>query len=146
MTATHEKRWHGSCECKNITLSLRTLTPVDKLWVRICGCSFCAKHGARNVADPKGDLTIEVARRENLIRYRMGHKTADFLICKTCGVYVGTDMDIGEKHLSIININTLENADQLPPAGSINVEGQTVEERIAGRRERWMPSKIVTKG
>jgi len=56
------------------------------------------KHGARTITDPKGCMKITVRAAENLIRYRFGLKTADYLVCGRCGVYVATSRRFRERH------------------------------------------------
>jgi hypothetical protein len=44
------------------------------------------KHGAKYVSDPQGKLIIAVRERSELNRYRQGSESAEFLICRKCGV------------------------------------------------------------
>ena len=55
--------------------------------------AFCRAHGARTTSDPNGAMRIRIRDSEKLQRYRFGLKTADFLICRACGVFVGALMD-----------------------------------------------------
>jgi hypothetical protein len=61
-------------------------------------------------------------------------RTADFLSCETCGVYVGAVME----RFCTVNANTFEE----PVAGDgemFSYEGETAEERVARRRAGWTP-------
>src|SRR5688572_33172462 len=79
----------GSCHCGNLSISFFTnLRPAD-VRPRRCDCSFCTKHDAQYVSDPAGRLRIDVKESDALAKYRQGSGTADFLVCRNCGVLVG---------------------------------------------------------
>jgi hypothetical protein len=78
----------GGCHCSNIRLGLSTELDPSQIEVRACQCSFCVRHGSRAVADPDGRLIISVKDEARLRRYQFGLRTADYLICRECGVYV----------------------------------------------------------
>ena len=61
--------------------------------MRGCGCSFCRAHNTRTTSDPNGSVEIRAADWSLVESYRFGTGTAEFLICKRCGVYIGA---IGE--------------------------------------------------
>ena len=77
----------GACHCGQVQVAFETAMSVADLPLRACGCSFCRRHGTKAVADPSGRLTIS-APPNGLNRYRFGLRTADYLICRTCGAYV----------------------------------------------------------
>jgi hypothetical protein len=77
----------GRCHCGNLTLTFETRHPPEKLPVWACHCSFCRLHGARATSDPEGRVSIRVQEPAQLSRYRFGLATADFLVCRHCGVY-----------------------------------------------------------
>src|SRR5262249_49534842 len=79
---------HGSCHCGALTVELETAREPRELPVRMCGCTFCRKHRPRYTSDPSGHLTIRIADPASVSRYRFGLRLADFLICRTCGVFV----------------------------------------------------------
>src|SRR5439155_217050 len=58
------------------------------LALRADTCSFCRRHGARTTSDPSGHVAITVHHPDQLLRYRFGLRTADFLVCTRCGIYV----------------------------------------------------------
>ena len=84
----------GQCHCGNIEVVLTTALSPEQLRLRACTCSFCRRHRARIISDPAGQLEIVVHSDRNLSRYRFGLKTADFLLCRECGVYVGAAISI----------------------------------------------------
>src|SRR2546422_3634073 len=58
-----------------------TLFPYTTLFRSADTCSFCRKHGARTTSDPSGRVVITVRHPGQLLRYRFGLETADFLVC-----------------------------------------------------------------
>ena len=81
-------KYIGGCHCGNIQLTFESDLDPRQIKVRSCQCSFCRKHGSRVVSDPNGALTVKIADEEHLQRYMFAHHTAEFLICRCCGVYV----------------------------------------------------------
>ena len=131
----------GGCHCGNLRYALDSLLSLDALPLRACQCSFCRLHGARSTSDPKGRLHFEVRDPAKLRRYRFGLKTADFLICTTCGIYVGAVMTDGGAHWAILNANTLDEAAALTQAAApMDYEGEDVAARLARRKQRWSPA------
>jgi hypothetical protein len=123
----------GSCHCGGVVAEYRTEAPVQ---LRQDGCSFCTTRGVKSASDPKGTLTLRSTR--TLIRYRFGHRTADFLICPTCGTYVATSMDAQDGPVGVLNVVGM-NVPGLRdlPARLASLEGETVDERMARRLSRW---------
>ena len=78
----------GRCHCGNLELSLETSVRPEELSLRADTCSFCRRHGARTTSDPSGRVVITVHHPDELLRYRFGLETADFLVCTRCGIYV----------------------------------------------------------
>jgi hypothetical protein len=129
----------GACHCFNIQLRLQSDKASSDLGVRTDTCSFCNKHHALYVSDPSGELHIAL-REANLVeRYRFGTKTADFLLCKTCGVFVAAYMP--EPPLAVINVNVLDAraAFLANPVQVADFEEESLEQRLARRRGKWTP-------
>jgi hypothetical protein len=80
------RRYSGTCHCGNIQIEFESTLRPDEFRPRSCDCSFCTKHGAKYVSDPQGKLTITVRQHNQLNRYRQGSESAEFLICRKCGV------------------------------------------------------------
>jgi hypothetical protein len=129
----------GACHCRNFELLLESDLTAQELGVRTDTCSFCAKHHALYAADPAGELHVTVRDPEVLQRYRFATRTADFLVCKTCGVYVGAYMP--EAALAVVNVHVLDAraAFLAEPVRVVDLEGESVEQRLARRRARWIP-------
>ena len=108
--------------------------------MRACQCTFCRRHGALSTSDPKGSIEFRVAHPESLIRYRFGRRTADFLICGRCGIYIGAVMESARGRFAVLNANTLEpRPADLPQPAPMDYEGETTDDRAVRREQRWTP-------
>jgi hypothetical protein len=130
----------GGCHCGAIGFLYRTAVPVDRWSIRACQCSFCRAHGALSTSDSAGTLEFLAQDAAALQRYRFGGRTADFLLCGHCGVYVGALVSATPDAFGIINVRALRQA-PAGIAGSVEVryDGESTAERIARRRQRWTP-------
>ena len=134
----------GRCHCGNLELSLETSVRPEELSLRACTCSFCRRHGARTTSDPSGRVVITVHHPDELLRYRFGLETADFLVCTRCGIYVAAVMEEGSGSYATVNVNTLDAVDRFTrPATPVTYEGESAAERSARRKARWTPAVIV---
>src|ERR1041384_5307597 len=108
----------GSCHCGALTIRLATASEPRQLPVRMCGCTFCLRHQPRYTSDPAGHVTIRLATADAASRYRFGLRLADFLVCRTCGVFVAAhepgavDHNLGhtvghDLGRAVINLNVL---------------------------------------
>lgn len=133
----------GQCHCGKVKASFETQKTPEELGVRTCQCAFCRRHGAVNISDPEGRSAIDAAP-DDLVRYRFGLKTADFLICRYCGVYVAAVMGEGEKIRSTINITGLRMVDFLGiDEAPMVYDAENTEDRIARRYKKWTPTTFT---
>lgn len=113
--------------------------------VRLCQCSFCRSHGAKAISDPNGTLEFTENKSGALQRYMFGLRTAEFLICRECGVYVGAIMSEGDKAHGIVNVRALNDETlftRTPIAADYDDEAD--DDRRARRRARWTPARLST--
>lgn len=138
--SSHQRTFEGGCHCGALGFSFQTSLPAGAWSVRACQCGFCRAHGARSTSDPSGRLAFHVKRAEALQRYRFGLKTADFLLCRDCGVYLGAQIATAGGAFGIINTLALvPQPEGLPGAAEANYGSETASERIARREQRWTP-------
>ena len=136
--ATH--RFEGGCHCGNLSFVFEATAPLETLGLRADMCGFCRAHGARNTSDPDGRIRIVVRDGDLLERYRFGLKTADFLVCRRCGVYVGALLEDDGKGWFTVNVNTLKERPALDfPAVPHDFDAEDVPARIARRKRNWTP-------
>jgi hypothetical protein len=134
------RNFDGGCHCGALGFSFQTALPVAKWSVRACQCRFCRAHGALTTSDPDGRLIFHVRDRELLSHYRFNLKTADFLACKRCGVYMGAQIETAHGAFGIINTRTMTPVpDGLPVAALGDYSAESSNERGARREKRWTP-------
>lgn len=139
--------FEGGCHCGNLTVAFETAAPPGRLAVRACACSFCRRHGARTATDPGGRVRIGVADPALLERYRFGLGTADFLVCRRCGVYLGAVHAEWDRSWATININTFRSTAGLGEAAEpVSYDGESAAERRTRRRARWTPVVEIMEG
>ncbi len=137
--------YKGSCHCGAITVEHSSAVPPQAAEVRECQCSFCRLHGARAVSDPQGELCFTEHTAGALHRYRFSLNTADFLICRNCGAYLGCVLSNGDELYGIVNINTLDDKALFtsPPIAAV-YDSEDTASRIARRKARWTPASVLT--
>jgi hypothetical protein len=66
--------------------------------------------------------------------------TADYLVCANCGVYLAAVCDTASGRVATINVNCLDDraAFTREPL-AVSYDGETREERLRRRAERWTP-------
>lgn len=133
-------QYKGRCHCGSIGFFYRTERPPKDWSIRACQCSFCRAHGARTTSDPAGSVEYFADRPDQLQRYRFGLNVTAFLICKTCGVYVGAVTEVSAALLTIINSNALYPLPaDIPEAVPVIYDGESVDARNRRRQRAWTP-------
>ena len=126
----------GGCHCGRIKARFETELDPAAIEVRADQCGFCRRHGAKTISDPAGRLTLSFAEAD-VRRHRFGQRTADFLICRTCGHYIAAAIDDGFAVLNVVG------ADIQPFAGRaavpVDYDDETPGGRTERRRARWTP-------
>jgi hypothetical protein len=134
------RSFEGGCHCAALGFSFQTALPVARWSVRACGCRFCRAHGAVTTSDPTGRLVFHVNQGEWLQRYRFGLMTADFLLCRRCGVYLGAQIETARGAFGIINTRSLLPVPAgLPAAATADYGAESTSDRVARREQRWTP-------
>ena len=117
----------------------RSQAAPDRWQVRACQCGFCRIHGARTVSDPGGSLTFRVAEPSKLRRYRFATRSADFLLCGVCGVYVAAVLTSEKGQFATVNVNAIRGLEHVPEAVHVSYDEESREERESRREQRWTP-------
>jgi hypothetical protein len=134
------RSYEGGCHCGAIEFTYETrLTP--KRWApRSCQCNFCRGHGAVVVSDAEGTVRFRYVYPDRLRRYRFSFRTADFLICRECGTYLGAVMMTGTGAVAVVNVNAMrERPRGLPASRAVDYRNESLEQRRARRRDSWTP-------
>lgn len=139
---TDQDIFEGTCHCEAIGFAFHTLLPSESWMVRACQCSFCRAHGARTTSDPNGSVIFHISTALQPYRYQFGAKSADFLVCDTCGVYLAAVLTSAAGRFATLNVNTICTSIQIPDATAVSYEGESLEQKIARREKRWTPVVI----
>jgi hypothetical protein len=136
-------RFDGGCHCGNIEVVFETGQPPDSLQLRECGCTFCRRHGSTAITDPAGRLEVRMRDLREVSRYTFALRTADFLVCRTCGVFVAAVCTVEGTTYATLNANVLERRDAFTrPPLPVRYDAETAAERIARRRRAWTPAAV----
>ena len=129
----------GQCHCGNISFVFSSDRPAGDFTHRLCGCSFCTKHGARWISDPAGSLAITISAPSQMSPYRFGHRTAEFLTCTTCGVTPVVTSNIDGQRYAAVNLNAIDSSSQFTGGtGEFDYDAETSADRLARRRKNWI--------
>ena len=140
--AASMQAYHGGCHCGALRLTFETSRAPAEIQRRACQCSFCRAHGAVTMSDPDGVMRID-AKADALVRYRFGLKTADFLICSRCGIYVGAVYEDADDAWAIVNSNAMHERDAFSAEiEKIIYDGETPGSRGARRKAKWTPLHV----
>lgn len=136
MNGTYE----GECHCGAHRWTFQASSAPSQWTVRSCQCSFCRAHGARCTSDPAGSVEFSTTDVAALSRYRFGLKTADFLVCARCGVYVGAMVENSAGSFATLNLNSMKTSvENLPESMPVSYDSEELDTRLARRRSKWTP-------
>jgi hypothetical protein len=95
------------------------------------------------VSDPNGRVEIWSRDWSMVERYRFASGTADYLLCKKCGVYIGAVCDTILGSRAVTNVNSLADRDAFPPSSSFpDHDDESAEARQARRAANWTPAVV----
>ena len=133
----------GGCHCGNIHVRLRLSKPPQETPLRACACSFCRAHMTRTVADIAGHFTLSADDWSFVEPYRFGSRTADYMVCRRCGVYVAAICETVAGTRAVVNINCLtDRAAFTQQPNATNCDGETEATRLSRRATHWMPATV----
>ena len=133
----------GGCHCGNLRLRLRLSQAPEAVRLRACRCSFCRAHATRTTSDPMGSVEVWAGDWSLVEPYRFGSGTAEFLVCRRCGVYIGAVCETAAGTRAVINTNSLDDRTRFtqPPA-PVDHDGEALGDRLARRAHNWTPAVI----
>lgn len=136
--------FQGSCHCGAIGFRYQTTIAPERWSIRACQCSFCRTHDALSTSDPTGSLEFTSDDPDALNHYRFGLRTADFLLCRKCGVYIGAVIETDQGQFGIINTHALIGAPEMLAATKpASYDAEDVAGRVSRRQTRWTPAKLT---
>jgi len=139
--------YRGRCHCRNLEFEIESSRAPEALPLRACQCTFCRAHGARTATDREGRARLVIRDTLAAVRYRFGLRTADYLVCARCGVYVAAIIDHAGRRYATFNMNAV----RLPAldarvAEPATCDGETAEARRARRVASWTPVEEIRYG
>ena len=139
-----ERSYSGSCHCGSIGYVYSTALPPEDWSIRACQCAFCRAHDALSTSDPQGRIVFSAPDSSLLQRYRFALRTADFLLCRNCGVYIGAVIEADSGRYGIINTHSLTPVPaNIAAIAPISYDGEDSSGRVSRREERWTPVSDV---
>jgi len=133
----------GGCHCGDIVIEFATEIDPARMEVRACQCGFCRKHASRAIGDPNGMIVIRAGDPAHLSRYEFGLRTASYLVCRRCGVYVAA-ITKTEPFRAIAIVNALQDQARFTqPARPVDYSNESREDRLDRRRRNWTPASIA---
>jgi hypothetical protein len=132
----------GTCHCGAVKAEMHLTMPVADAVMRRCGCTFCRRIGALAFSDPAGHAVVD-AKAEQLSVYHFGPEAADFLLCRTCGVFVAAISDDGNQLRCVVNVMGI--APDIAVGAQVTAL-QAADEDKSGRKARhaakWTPVSL----
>lgn len=93
--------------------------------------------------EPAGKLKLSLGG--TVSRYQFGSKTADFVLCRTCGTVVAATCTIDGLDYGILNLICIDPVkDWPPPSAKSDFDGEGVGDRLARRAKNWMPLETTS--
>lgn len=133
----------GGCHCGNIHARLQLSKPPQDSPLRACACTFCRAHNTRTVSDAAGQFELWADDWSLVELYRFGSRTADYFICRRCGVYVAAVCDTPAGMRAVVNVTCLSDRAAFTAIPTISdYEGETIEARLSRRAVNWMPAIV----
>lgn len=138
---------HGKCHCRNISFSLAWDPDPVEIPARACGCSFCIKHGGVWTSNSRGVLEIMVSEPALVSRYAFGTRTAEFHVCRQCGVVPVVTSRIEDRLYAVVNVNVFEDIDpSLLSTAPASFDGEGTDSRLARRQRSWIANVHCSEG
>lgn len=129
----------GGCHCGNITFTLDWRPEPTQIPARACGCSFCVKHGGVWTSCPTGSLRVTVRKADRVARYEFGTKTAQFHVCRDCGIVPVVTSEIAGRLYAVVSVNAFDGVEasrlERKPA---SFDGESEGDRLARRQRNWI--------
>jgi hypothetical protein len=134
----------GGCHCGALRVRYEPGKAPAEVPLHICMCSFCRKHGATTASDPDARLEIAITNLSEAVRYRFEPRTADFLVCGRCGVYVAAVLSAESGAVATLNVNVLDERHLFTKIPApVDYDDESPHQRRLRRATRWMVTSVV---
>jgi hypothetical protein len=97
--------------------------------------------GGRRTA---GLLTVNPGAPLRAQLHKLGvERTADFVICRHCGVFIAAILNLSTEPYAVVNVNCLDDrAFFTAPATMHEFQSETLDARTSRRTANWMPAVV----
>ena len=134
------QEYQGRCHCDALRIVYRTAIDPMRWRLRHDGCSFCRRHGVVGTSDPAGTLSVDINDPSKVRYYRFAHRTADFLICGECGVFVAAITDTAHGKRAVINARVLDSVSlNWVSVIDVHFDDESPPQRADRRSMHWTP-------
>jgi hypothetical protein len=133
----------GSCHCGNVEFTLFTEKSPDEMVPRRCSCTMCRRHGASYISDPSARLVLRHHDPSLLSIYKLGHGTAQWVICSRCGVLTAVLCEIEGRLRAVVRVQSMVDhtfASEMPT----DFEDESVAGRLDRRAKSWIGTVEVS--
>ncbi len=131
---------HGGCHCGNMAFRL-TWPDAGPIPARRCGCSFCTMRGGVWTSHPGAELFLSIQDRSQVSPYEFGTRTAEFHVCRTCGVVPIVTSTVNGRVYAVVNVNTFRDFDQSRlDVSPSDFDGEDTGSRLERRARNWIGS------
>jgi len=136
--AQRKRQLRGSCYCGNIRFVFATYKTDAELPKRECQCGFCVLHGRISTSDPDGEMRIAIEAPEKVNKFRFGHRTADFHVCRECGAIPVVTSEVDGATIGLVDVRMIEGfAWSRADTFYHTFEDEEVDDRLVRRKSRW---------
>jgi hypothetical protein len=134
------KEYQGGCHCGTLGIIYRTDVDPMRWNLRYDGCSFCRRHGVVGTSDPGGSFSMKVGDPTKIRYYRFAHRTADFVICRECGVFVAAITHAVDGARAVINARALDGVSlNWGSVVDVHFDDESPQQRAERRSRHWTP-------
>jgi len=139
-------RIEGKCHCGNISFAMRWPGDGVEIPIRVCGCTFCIKHGGAWTSHRDAELMAEIRDDTLVSKYRFGTSTADFYVCARCGAVPFVISAIDARLYAVVNVNTFEGINRSSLVQTTaNFDGEGTGDRLERRKQNWIRAVHISK-
>jgi hypothetical protein len=129
----------GSCHCGNVSFELSWKAEPAQIAARACDCSFCVKHGGLWTSHPDARVEVRIEDPARVEKYAFGTRTADFHICRGCGVVPIVTSEIDGRLYAVVSVSAFDGIDKSRiKAASISFDGEGAASRLDRRKRNWI--------
>lgn len=132
-------RIDGQCHCGNIAYALTWPGGANEIPARACDCTFCTKHGGVWTSHPDAGLRVSIKKRADVSVYAFGTETAQFHVCRRCGVVPVVTCELDQKLYAVVNVNSFNAGSAIAlQRSAATFEDEDVASRLARRKQNWI--------